>query len=71
MLDKHTKRYLFEEFGHSGESVGMFDMVDYIKRVDSEDDAAYVSSAIKSEFEGVQQTYLTTALFDQIFKRKG
>jgi hypothetical protein len=71
LMDKHTKRYLYEYFNHVPEQIGMKDIMGYISEIETEEDAAYIQSAIDSEFEGVKKTYLTTELFNQVFKRRG
>jgi hypothetical protein len=69
-MDKHTKRYLFERFDHSGEQVGMGDIMNFLDQSSGHDDMTYLSSAIREgEFTDTQRQYLQFKLWDQLYGR--
>ncbi|NYE07586.1 hypothetical protein F4694_004397 [Bacillus niacini] len=67
-MDKHTKRYMFEHFNHFSEGINLGEMMDYIKQGG---DSSYLSSAIHSEFTGVEKDFLQNKLLDEMYKRRG
>lgn len=68
-MDKHTKRYMFERFGHDTESFGMDDMMDMIGRTEPGDEFNFISDAIQTEFKGIQRDYLQVKLWDRKYGR--
>jgi hypothetical protein len=66
-MDKHTKRYLSEFFGHHSERLSFYDALSYINQADSEDDFAYLSSAIQDHITGDQRQFLQFKLWGKAY----
>ena len=66
MLDKHTKRYLREQFGFLGEEANAYEIGNLINEADSDDDFIYLNSAVNH----VEDDFAKKVLKEQLFKKQ-
>lgn len=67
-MDKHTKRYLNEQFLHYEDEFNFGRAIQCIKEANGWDDLAYLSSAIDATFTGDQKQYLKHKMWDKHYK---
>lgn len=67
-MDKHTRRYLFEKFGHVTEGLGLDDLAHYINQAEKgSEDFAYLHSAVNEiEDETYRKVYKEQLLKKQM-----
>lgn len=65
-MDKHTLRYLREQFGFLGEEANAYEIGHLINEADSDDDFIYLNSAA----DHVEDDFAKQMLKEQLFKKK-
>ncbi|MER2057326.1 MAG: hypothetical protein ABTA16_00800 [Niallia sp.] len=66
MMDKHTRRYLYQRFDYMNEEANAYEIGDLINQANSEDDYIYLNSAANS----VEDDFAKKILKEQLFKKK-
>lgn len=65
-MDKHTMRYLREQFGFMGEEANAYEIGNLINEADSDDDFIYLNSAA----DHVEDDFAKKILKEQLFKKQ-
>ncbi|WP_312093830.1 hypothetical protein [Niallia sp.] len=66
MMDKHTRRYLYQRFDYMNEEANAYEIGDLINQANSEDDYIYLNSAANQ----VEDDFAKRILKEQLFKKK-
>lgn len=66
MMDKHTRRYLYQRFDYMNEEANAYDIGDLINQANSEDDYIYLNSAANQ----VEDDFAKRILKEQLFKKQ-
>lgn len=66
MMDKHTRRYLWERFDYLGEEANAYEIGHLINQAESKDDYAYLSSAA----DYLEDDFAKKILKEQLFKKQ-
>lgn len=66
MMDKHTRRYLYQRFDYMEEKANAFEIGRLINQAESNEDYAYLSSAA----DHVEDDFAKQMLKEQLFKKK-
>jgi hypothetical protein len=69
MMDKYTKRYLFDTFGHCTEHFSSEQAVSYMNQVDNDEKSVYLLDAIRNEIPGAEGQFLQFKLMERKFER--
>lgn len=66
MMDKHTRRYLYQRFDYMNEEANAYEIGDLINQANSEDDYIYLNSAANQ----VEDDFAKRILKEQLFKKQ-
>lgn len=65
-MDKHTMRYLREQFGFLGEEANAYEIGKLINQAESRDDYAYLNSAA----DYVEDDFAKQMIKEQLYKKR-
>lgn len=68
MMDKYTKRYLSDIFGHETEGLSFEQAAGYIKQADTDERVVYLLDAIRNEIPGAEGQFLQFKLMERKYE---